>query len=703
MAALKSRRVRLIFFLGLAAIAFVAAYVVATSEAKPSNVQMALVILGGLALFEPLRIAWEIITAKDETFAQSNRQILINQVRENWIEGVLQDALRDAEFDIAIKSTSEKTIPQPPPTEQPQSILGFIKTRWLRGDAQSTPIPNTPDSLAQTFKNANHKLLILGAPGGGKTVLMLQLAQRLLDEAETGKAIPVVFNLSSWGAAGGSIKGWIIAELKKNYGASPKYAKELVNGDSLIYLLDGLDEVAEARRNECVAELNAFITPTRQLVVCSRTEEYHELAEKLSITQAVEAQPLTDAQFQTYLNQYIKSSATVTKIIATLRENDKVWQEANKPLFINILISTYRDGKPFQLEHIQGDTRQKVQKLLIEPYVIRQLQNVPNAPLASEDVRRHLAWIGWWLNKQKQTVFYLEGLQIEGLQNLRLYYFLSMLSFGVFFGVATGLTKVPLYIFSAVLVGTIYGLVSPINVEQKLVLRRSDLLVIVYFGIIGGLFGGLGEVLNTGLFSAVLGGLFFGLFSGQRKLSNLLWIGLFFGMFSGVAGYIGSQMENLVSGLLSGLLTGGVFWGMIGGLFGNSTITQRNYFGQGVRNTLLFGLFCGLLGGLFGWLGALFIQTPIKELVSGPVGGLFGVLLGLMLFGLGDIYKHFLLRGFLRLQGLLPFRAVKFLHYARERRLLRQVGGGFIFIHRYVLDYFDDEYQARYLKKSAGG
>jgi len=607
MAALKSRRVRLIFFLGLAAIAFVAAYVVATSEAKPSNVQMALIILGGLALFEPLRIAWEIITAKDETPAHSNRQILINTVRKNWIQGVLQDALRDSAFEISITS----------------SLGEMVKAVWRRGYTPPSSIPTTPEVLAQTFDNASRKLLILGAPGGGKTVLMLQLAKQLLDEAEADerKSVPVVFNLSSWGVKGGSIKEWLIAELKRNYGANAKYAKELINGDNLIYLLDGLDEVAEGNRNDCVVELNTFITPERQLVVCSRTEEYNQLAEKLSILEAVEAQPLTETQFETYLKAYLKSSETVAKIIATLREDDDVWQEANKPLFINILISTYRDGKPFRPEHIQGNTRQKVQKLLIEPYVVRQLQNVPNASVANDAARRYLAWIGWWLNKQKQTVFYLEGLQAEALRHTRLY---------LFFRLPVGR--------------------GPINVERKLIFKfnRETLLGMLFVGLVAGLF-----------------------------------LGLMFGLVSGSA-------RKLLDGLVAGLVFG-VISVLRDVLIDQSTIVHRKHPGQGIGDTLQSGLVLGLVGGL--------VFGLVIELRDGLIVGLI-VGLGV---GLVDVYKHFLLRGFLHWQRCLPFRAVKFLHYARERRLLRQVGGGFIFIHRYVLDYFDDEYQARYWKKNAGG
>jgi len=38
--------------------------------------------------------------------------------------------------------------------------------------------------------------------------------------------------------------------------------------------------------------------------------------------------------------------------------------------------------------------------------------------------------------------------------------------------------------------------------------------------------------------------------------------------------------------------------------------------------------------------------------------------------------------------GSLPRRLVPFLDHAAERIFLRKVGGGYIFIHRMLLDYF---------------
>ena len=52
--------------------------------------------------------------------------------------------------------------------------------------------------------------------------------------------------------------------------------------------------------------------------------------------------------------------------------------------------------------------------------------------------------------------------------------------------------------------------------------------------------------------------------------------------------------------------------------------------------------------------------------------------------------KHYALRLILWLIGHTPFRFVKFLDYCAKLILLKKVGGGYIFIHRMLLDYFAD-------------
>ncbi len=68
----------------------------------------------------------------------------------------------------------------------------------------------------------------------------------------------------------------------------------------------------------------------------------------------------------------------------------------------------------------------------------------------------------------------------------------------------------------------------------------------------------------------------------------------------------------------------------------------------------------------------------------------FALFIMLLRAGL-DVIQHYVLRVTLRVERGIPFRLAEFLDYAvNELRFLQKVGGGYIFIHRILLDHFAD-------------
>ncbi len=52
------------------------------------------------------------------------------------------------------------------------------------------------------------------------------------------------------------------------------------------------------------------------------------------------------------------------------------------------------------------------------------------------------------------------------------------------------------------------------------------------------------------------------------------------------------------------------------------------------------------------------------------------------------VIEHFTLRFVISRKGLLPWKLVPLLDYAADRIFLRKVGGGYVFVHRMLMDYF---------------
>ena len=63
------------------------------------------------------------------------------------------------------------------------------------------------------------------------------------------------------------------------------------------------------------------------------------------------------------------------------------------------------------------------------------------------------------------------------------------------------------------------------------------------------------------------------------------------------------------------------------------------------------------------------------------------MLAGLWYGGL-DVIQHYSLRFVLTILRYTPWNYSHFLDYAAERIFLRKVGGGYIFIHRLLMDHF---------------
>ncbi len=59
-----------------------------------------------------------------------------------------------------------------------------------------------------------------------------------------------------------------------------------------------------------------------------------------------------------------------------------------------------------------------------------------------------------------------------------------------------------------------------------------------------------------------------------------------------------------------------------------------------------------------------------------------------MVRGLIAVIQHFALRVYLWQAGYIPWNSIHFLNSAAQRILLRKIGGGYMFAHHLLLEYF---------------
>jgi hypothetical protein len=122
-----------------------------------------------------------------QTQEQRNRQAMLEKVRTFWIAGVLQHSL------------IHEVLIDPDLAERPTAVTSPLALLVQRHDRVDRVLPpGTP--IVEVFDEVDRALLILGDPGTGKTTLLLELAQHLLNHAaqDPTQPIPVIFPLSSW-------------------------------------------------------------------------------------------------------------------------------------------------------------------------------------------------------------------------------------------------------------------------------------------------------------------------------------------------------------------------------------------------------------------------------------------------------------------------------------------------------------------------
>ncbi|MEM7532376.1 MAG: pentapeptide repeat-containing protein [Chloroflexota bacterium] len=623
---------------------------------------------------------------------QKNHAVLRQVVYKFWVDGVLRNSLFNEvriRLNLAIQPDAVDNRP-----------WDLVLQQLDRPDYEI----DERKQLIGIYDDIGKLMLILGAPGSGKTTSLLMLAESLLTRASADPTYPtpVVFNLSSW-QSGQSLADWLIEELNQRYQMPKKVSQEWIENDELLLLLDGLDEVDEARRNECVTTINEFHhNHMVGMVVCSRIAEYESLTGKLQLQGAVIIRPLTQNQ----IDQYIADLGPYEQTIAQVLKNDNDLRSlAQTPLMLSVITLA------LQGDSNQGDnaSRRPTQRLL-DRYIQRMFQHRGlQHKYTPYNTLHWLQWLASKMTERSQTIFLIERLQPNWLGSSALVnvYRLSVgLSVGLIFGLGVGPSIGLIFGSSAGLsIGLIFGLlVGLISGVSEKIDAREELNFSIENGLIGGLSGGLigGTigVVKGGLIGGVSGGLIigpiFGLIFGLNDLKSWQEIktswrqGLGGGLIVGLSGGL---IIGLVFGM-SGGLSFGLLVGLLVGLLGESRTaeakmkTQPN---QGIWKLLRYGLIFGLTFGMLIGISGGLIFGLIFGLFFGLLGGLiFGLIFGVI--GEGDPIlmaplKHLILRILLYYQKFVPWNYAHFLDYAAERLFLHKVGGGYVFVHRMILEH----------------
>jgi predicted NACHT family NTPase len=157
------------------------------------------------------------------------------------------------------------------------------------------------------------RLVILGEPGSGKTVLALELLVSLAAHCQENRvgAVPVRLALSGWEAKTPLID-WLATWITDTYRLPPATARALVDTHRILPILDGLDEMDTAVACSALARLNTYDQGAAlgPLVLTCRAAEYKALCETegdVAEATTILVQPLHADEIRQFLDQRIRT------------------------------------------------------------------------------------------------------------------------------------------------------------------------------------------------------------------------------------------------------------------------------------------------------------------------------------------------------------------------------------------------------------
>ncbi len=586
-----------------------------------------------------------------------NRQALLNKVRNFWIKGVLERSLyNQARIELGLEDR-----------------LDALDLIWITPEHPRLPLPRGTKIISKfdELGVGARTLLILGAPGSGKTTTLLELTHDLIERAEQEihQPIPVIFNLSSWAGEKQEITDWLVQELKTKYHESSKsLCQTWIEKQQLLLLLDGLDEVRAEQREECVKAINQFSQEHGQteIVVTSRIQDYEDLSSRLQFQAAIFIQPLTPEQIDDYLNQ---ASDRLAGVKLALQTDTAIQELARTPLMLSVMALAYEGLEPAELPQMSLEERRKH---LWDRYIERMFERRRgDRRYPKERAINWLVFLAQKMVQESQTLFLIEQICPNWLLTKAqkwIYRIGTALICGLMIEWAYGLT-----------IGLIVGLL------------RVHMLVGLLVGIILGFVGSLGAEIT--LFQA----------PGWSWSWQKAWKPAITGFFSGptiglLIWLLGLAQISLQAVLEISLLTGlliailiSFFSGFVARNKEKNTLPNTNYgIWQSAKNSGIYTLSTLIL---------IVLPTAVIADKFVPLSALLGCV-SLYAGGLACV-QHLTVRTILWQIRKVPWNYYHFLNYASEHLLLQKVGGGYQFTHEFLRKNLlnSDRYQELKLKK----
>ncbi|GAA1922716.1 hypothetical protein GCM10009716_34000 [Streptomyces sodiiphilus] len=295
-------------------------------------------------------------------------------VREQWEEEVTARHLRVPRVIPLSWSATRRPVAAPPEETYGDAVDARILRLALNGRLEGD-FDQAARRLAQGYRSVPAgRLVILGEPGSGKSVLAAMLTLGLLAERGPGAPVPVLLTLSSWDPVSESLGDWIQRTLgTAYYGGRTEIPRLLLRSQRLLPILDGLDEMPEASRRSAVRAVNESCGEGTGVVLTCRSAEYQDVIEGgspvLRRAPVVELVPVSAADAVAYLKDVSWPAAVEWEaVFEHLRENPEspTAVAMSTPLALTLARSVYSNCERDPAELLDFDSSHAVEDHLLD-------------------------------------------------------------------------------------------------------------------------------------------------------------------------------------------------------------------------------------------------------------------------------------------------------------------------------------------------